>query len=55
MKTTTQTVRLVTKGQPTPKASHVPGPAKNLGAHLKAPTSGEFVTEHQRPPRSEPA
>ena len=28
-----------------PKLPHVPLPAKNLGAHLKPPKSGEIVTE----------
>lgn len=27
---------------------HLPSPAKNLGAHLKKPASGEIVTSHHR-------
>lgn len=30
------------------KPATLPHPHRNLGAHLKAPTSGEIVTEHHR-------
>lgn len=33
------------KTPPPPK--HAPYPAKNLGDKLKAPKSGEFITEHR--------
>ena len=29
------------------KPEHLPFPARNLGPHLKAPKSGEIVTEHR--------
>ena len=29
---------------PSPKVHNIPGPAKNLGPHLKAPKAGEIVT-----------
>jgi hypothetical protein len=31
-----------------PALPHAPYPAKNLGAHLKRPESGEIVTLHHR-------
>jgi hypothetical protein len=30
------------------KPEHAPHPHRNLGAHLKAPKAGEYVTEHHR-------
>lgn len=30
-----------------PKPHNVPGPAKNLGPHLKPPKDNEIVTEHR--------
>lgn len=30
------------------RQTNLPHPAKNLGAHLKAPHSGEIVTDHHR-------
>lgn len=35
-----------------PKASTVPHPARNLGAHLKPSASGEIVTNHHRGAKS---
>lgn len=44
----TQTVRCVTSAPKVPRPQHLPAPAKNLGAHLKTPRSGEIVTEHHK-------
>lgn len=37
---------------PTPPPKYVPHPGKNLGTHLKAPKSGEYVTEHRWTPKT---
>ena len=44
----------VPKLPPAPKPQHIPLPARNLGAHLKAPKSGEIVTERRYTPKVKP-